>query len=336
MPQAPQPIDQRVVTALGSLDHALFPFQSFDRDGNVIVPSPDETTPDAVKKLLAQLGPAVSQVTEEPDANGQPAWQRIFKVLSFLDDPGWDLYTLGVHYGRDGLNLLPVKALDSVPDEKQAARFADAMQGLWLKSVQEHLPDRPRFDPELVALLKRIATELQDALAKDGGTGGGGTGGETGGGGQSGETGDPVPPNAGDPVTPLAPSTNRPPANMRASQTPQAAAAAASIVVALRFVAAFAEYAVNLKERGWATATTVWYVTDLIQAEDEDLKRTYRALKKDDPSHGRRSVSVIWNPRNKSLVTWAREFSWQHGRPEVDMTPNRLDFAFNPPGAREG
>src|SRR6476661_1064298 len=87
--------DLQVVTAIQSLNLDVFPFGAYDPYGRL------KADPSVTEQLKRELRDVLSQ----------PVWTDFFKVLSLLDNPGYDAYALGFRATPKGVKLLVFRRL---------------------------------------------------------------------------------------------------------------------------------------------------------------------------------------------------------------------------------
>jgi len=145
------PTDLQVVTAIQSLDLDVFPFGAFDPYGRLKV------DPGVTEQLKRELRDVLSQ----------PVWTDFFKVLSLLDNPGYDAYALGFRATPKGVKLLLFRRLNWNSSPQACATLQHSIGRNILPQLREYAGRRYVVQPRWIEVVREILGLLGGGLADE-------------------------------------------------------------------------------------------------------------------------------------------------------------------------
>ncbi len=138
--------DQRIAAALVALGYDYFPFEAFDSTGHVIIPDRVQY-PGYLKDGLGRVSEA-------------PAWAELFRTISILGNPQWDVYSAGLGFSSTSINVAVFKSTITVDDAYSAHEWSRSYHEIIASTIQGFAGTRYAVDPRWVGWLNEAIDRL--------------------------------------------------------------------------------------------------------------------------------------------------------------------------------
>ncbi len=130
--------DARIASSFVGLGYDVFPFEAFDGSGRLKVPD-SVKYPDYITDGLGVVARA-------------PIWSMLYRTLSVLDDPQWNVFAAGVGFGSKTVNVALFKAISSVADAEAAHQWSLSYQTTVARTIRQFAGTHHLVDPKWLKL----------------------------------------------------------------------------------------------------------------------------------------------------------------------------------------
>jgi hypothetical protein len=282
--------DARIARAMLKLGYRVFPFEAFDRSGNLKLAQVD-FPPD----VDAGLGRIVSN----------PLWGDLYRTLSPLAAEG--VFMAGIGFLNDRVQVALFRATSSVPNATAAMNWSSAYHGTVESTLHGYAGRAYALDPNLRKVIDKARGHLPPSSTSAGGQADGlGAG--------YGDSDSDTTIQTDDEYAP-------------AAAQPVAATGISWLVLGLDLLG---ELLVNVTVRTKVLTTVCWYPPSTADQAFASRWRPIHATLQTGTYSGHRSAHLIWNPVGSPVIWSGESVSWKGPGLDMPAVPVQWCQALRP------